>query len=84
MIELMSNNPAKIFSLKTKGSLKKGNPADITVIDPQLTKKVDKTKFYSKGKNTPFDGWKLTGWPVMTIVNGNVKYTEKDGIILNG
>lgn len=76
MIELMSCKPAEIFNLAGKGTLKIGNCADITVIDPKLTKKVDKTQFLSKGKNTPFDGWELTGWPVLTVVNGEVKYNS--------
>jgi len=76
MIQLMSCKPAEIFNLTGKGSLKIGNNADITVIDPKLTKKVDKTQFLSKGKNTPFDGWELTGWPVVTVVNGEVKYNS--------
>jgi len=76
MIELMSAKPAEIFGLIGKGSLAIGNNADITVIDPKMTKKVDKTQFLSKGKNTPFDGWELTGWPVLTIVNGEVKFNR--------
>jgi dihydroorotase len=81
MVEAMSVAPAKVFGLG-KGTLAVGAVADITVIDPTLTKKVDKTKFYSKGKNTPFDGWELSGWPAMTIVKGVVKFTADQGIIL--
>ncbi|MDR2429048.1 MAG: dihydroorotase [Candidatus Margulisbacteria bacterium] len=79
LVELMSVNPARIFALD-KGALKPGAAADITVIDPRLTKKVDKTKFYSKGKNTPFDGWELSGWAAMTIVGGQIKYTPEKGV----
>ncbi|MDR1453461.1 MAG: dihydroorotase [Candidatus Margulisbacteria bacterium] len=81
LIELMSVNPARIFALD-KGTLKPGAAADLTVIDPRLTKKVDKTKFYSKGKNTPFDGWELSGWAAMTIVGGQIKYTAEKGVWL--
>ncbi|MDR1998038.1 MAG: dihydroorotase [Candidatus Margulisbacteria bacterium] len=81
LIELMSVNPAKIFALD-KGTLRPGSCADITVIDPELTKPVDKTKFYSKGRNTPFDGWPLCGWPDMTIVGGQVRYTQKAGVLV--
>ena len=80
MVELMSSNPSKIFGLK-KGSLKEGQPADITIIDPILEKKVDKKRFYSKGKNTPFNGWSLNGWPYMTIVRGAVKYDANKGLL---
>lgn len=76
MVELMSTKPAEIFNLTGKGTLAIGNNADITVIDPKMTKKVDKNEFLSKGRNTPFDGWELTGWPVLTIVNGEVKFNR--------
>lgn len=81
MVEAMSTKPSQVFGLN-KGSLAVGAVADITIIDPALTKKVDKTKFYSKGKNTPFDGWELSGWPYMTIVKGMIKFTADQGIIL--
>ncbi|GBR77316.1 dihydroorotase, partial [Candidatus Termititenax persephonae] len=81
LVELMSVNPARIFGLD-KGTLKPGALADITVVDPRITKKVDKTKFYSKGKNTPFDGWELSGWADMTIVAGKIKYTLDKGVWL--
>lgn len=81
MVEIMSTAPSKVFGLN-KGTLAVGAIADLTVIDPALTKKVDKTKFYSKGKNTPFDGWELSGWPYMTIVKGMVKFTADQGIIV--
>jgi dihydroorotase len=80
MVELMSTVPAKIFGLP-KGTLKEGSIADITVFDPAAERKVDKKKFYSKGKNTPFDGWKLSGWPHLTIVKGAVKYIADKGIL---
>ncbi len=75
MIDIMSCQPSKIFDLG-KGTLEVGATADITVIDPKLTRIVDKTLFFSKGKNTPFNGWELTGWPVLTIVNGEVKHNR--------
>ncbi|MBU0580895.1 MAG: dihydroorotase [Candidatus Margulisbacteria bacterium] len=73
MIELMSINPAKILRLK-KGTLKEGLDADITVLDIKTIKAVDPNKFHTKGKNTPFAGWKLKGWPSLTLVGGRVAY----------
>lgn len=81
LIELLSVNPAKIFGLP-KGTLQVGAAADLTVIDPRTERKVDKTKFYSKGKNTPFNGWKLSGWAAMTIVDGQIKYTQEKGVLI--
>jgi dihydroorotase len=56
--------------------------ADITVIDPDLKKKVVAKDFYSKGKNSPVDGKTYQGWPVMTIVDG--KIVMEDGKVKEG
>lgn len=64
-------NPARILGLEL-GTLGVGQAADITVIDPEKVARVDKERFYSMARNTPFDGWELKGWPVMTIVDGRV------------
>ncbi len=75
MVELMSVNPIKIFSLDG-GSLAKGQPAHLTIIDPTTEKEVNTTNFKSKGKNTPINGWKLKGWNFMTIVRGEIVYND--------
>ncbi len=71
LIEKVTVNPATVVKLD-KGTLKVGADADVTIIDPELTKVVDKAEFISKGKNTPFDGMELKGWPTTTIVGGKV------------
>ena len=81
LIELLSVNPAQIFGLH-KGTLAAGAAADITVIDPDTVRAVDKTKFYSKGKNTPFDGQRLCGWADLTIVGGQLKYSAAQGVLV--
>ncbi len=73
MIELMSVNPAKIFDLPA-GSLSLGAFADVVVFDPELEWTVDKSKFASISKNTVYNGWKLTGKTVMTIVDGKIVF----------
>lgn len=73
---LMSENPAKIFDLPKNGNLIKGANADITIIDLELTKKVTGEYLKTKCKWTPFEGMKLKGWPVMTIINGQVSYNN--------
>ena len=71
MVELMALNPAKILGLR-KGTLAVGADADVTVIDPEMTRTVDPDRFESRSRNTPFASWKLRGWPVMTFVGGRV------------
>jgi len=73
LIEKMSANPAKIMKLEM-GTLKKGYPADITVIDPERSWQVNVKKFRSKSRNSPYHGRRLTGRAIMTIVNGKVVY----------
>jgi dihydroorotase len=75
MVRLFTIGPADILGIH-KGTLDPGADADITVIDPELVKEVNPAKFYSKGKNTPFKGMTLRGWPWMTIVKGKVVYSD--------
>jgi dihydroorotase len=73
LVERMSTNPARIMGLDG-GRLKKGSPADITVIDPEAVWKVNVDKFRSKSRNSPYNGKRLTGRAIMTVVNGRVVY----------
>lgn len=73
MIAMMTINPARICSLKTKGFLSPGADADVTVIDPHQKWAIDVQQFKSKSRNCPFHGWKVTGRAVATIVSGDVK-----------
>ena len=79
IIEKMSVTPAKILKLDA-GNIEIGKIADLTVIDPEKTWKVDSNKFYSRGKFTPYDGVELKGKAVATIVNG--KIVMENGIIV--
>ncbi|MBN2458355.1 dihydroorotase [Candidatus Woesearchaeota archaeon] len=72
MVLKMSTNPAAILGLASKGSLAPGNDADITIIDPEKKETVDATEFESKARNTPFNGYEMTGVPAYTIVSGRV------------
>ena len=77
-VELFSAGPARLLGLARKGRLAAGADADLTILDPDLPVTVDKTRFESKGRNTPFDGWALRGGPVMTIVGGRIVYPFGD------
>jgi dihydroorotase len=54
------------------GTLQVGAPADVTVLNPERRVRVTAAQLYSKSKNTPFDGWELTGCAVLTMVDGRV------------
>ena len=69
----MSGNPARILGLEG-GEIAEGAAADLTIADLEEEWTVDSSKFLSKGKNTPFNGRKLSGSIKYTIVDGNVKY----------
>ena len=73
LVEAMSTLPARILGID-RGTLRQGSPADVTVIDPDRTWKVDVGAFRSKSINSPFHGWTLRGRAVATIVGGRVKY----------
>lgn len=76
VVELTSINPARIFRIKNKGMIKEGFDADLTIIDMDLLKRVDPDRMFSKCGWNPYEGLKLRGWPVMTIVNGNIVFEE--------
>ncbi len=71
LVTMLSINPARILGLE-KGTLAVGADADITVLDPDLEATIDVSTFRSKSRNSPFDGWRLRGWPVVTLVGGRV------------
>lgn len=77
MAERMSTAPAKILGLQDKGSVSEGKIADLVVFDPRREYEIDTDTFRSKGKNTPFEGWKVKGDVKYTLVDGNVVYENE-------
>lgn len=79
-VELLSVNPARLLGLSSKGRIAPGADADLTILDLDHEVTVDRSRFESKGRNTPFDGWRLRGAAVMTIVKGRVVHPfDHDG-----
>ncbi len=73
MAELLSLNPARILGLPG-GQLRPGSPADITVIDPELSWRVTPEGLKSRSKNSPFLGWEMKGAAILTLVRGRVAF----------
>lgn len=71
LLDKWTKAPARVFGLDT-GHLEVGKTADLVLIDLEEERIVDPNTFASKGRNTPFAGWKLQGWPTLTIVGGRV------------
>ena len=76
LIERMSTAPARIFRLPG-GTLAPGAPADVTISDPAAEWTVDPARFYSRSRNTPFAGRRLTGRAEVTIVRGQIVYQRE-------
>lgn len=76
LVRLTSYVPAKLLKLETKGQLKEGYDADITIFDPNLEYVYEKGSIVSKSKNTPFIGKKLKGKVMYTIVGGRIVYEK--------
>jgi len=75
IVELFTSGPARVFDLRGRGSLAKGNHADVTIFDPKKRWTFEAAKSRSLSRNTPFDGWQVTGKVVATIVGGKVVYS---------
>ena len=74
IVELFTSGPARCFDFRGRGSLARGSIADVTIFDPKKKWTFEAAKSLSKSRNTPFDGWQVTGKVVATIVGGTVVY----------
>ncbi|MEE0230111.1 MAG: dihydroorotase [Peptococcaceae bacterium] len=79
IVSIMSCKPAELLRID-RGSLSVGKVADVMIFDPHVEKVVDPQSFYSKGKNCPYAGEKLRGWPKMVLREGRI--VLKDGAIV--
>ena len=78
VVQLLSEKPAEIFNLKDLGRLERGKKADIVVVDIKRKFRIDASKFHSKAKYSPFNGWEVQGKPVKTFVNGSLIMDEQN------
>ena len=76
LINLMCENPCKIFGIKNKGYIKEGFDADLTIADMNKEVVIKDEMIASKCGWTPFNNYKVKGFPVGTIVNGNLVMSD--------
>ena len=78
LVDLWSHGPHRIHKIHNKGQLKIGYDGDVTLVD--LKKEMTITNAQQKSKTgwTPFDGLKVKGWPVMTMIRGNIVMREDE------
>jgi len=76
LLEYLTTKPAQVFGFEF-GKLEVGAPADLVLIDLKKEQKIDKESFVSKGKNTPFNGIVCSGWPQLTMYNGEIVWQEE-------
>jgi dihydroorotase len=77
LIAKLTRVPARILDLPC--GLKPGMPADLLIFDPHCRYKVDAAQFRSKSRNSPFDGWTLSGKAMLTMVAGRIVFESKPG-----
>ena len=80
LINLVCENPVKIFGIQNKGFIREGYDADFTIVEMNKTIKIENKKIESKCGWSPFDGFEFKGAPVATFIAGIIKM--KDGEII--
>lgn len=76
LTQLISENPARVFSAKNKGKIALGYDADFTIVDLKKTKMISNSWIRSRVGWTVYDGMKVQGWPMMTILKGKLAMRE--------
>ena len=72
LLRLMCENPCRLFGIQNKGRLAPGFDADLSVLDLKAQRRICNSQMATRSGWTPFDGWRVTGWPIMTFVNGQL------------
>jgi dihydroorotase len=82
-VQMVTENPRRIFGAQNKGRIAVGFDADFTVVDLKKTRTIENKWIASRSGWTPYDGMKVTGWPTHTILLGKT-VMENDQLILPG
>jgi dihydroorotase len=80
-VEMVTENPRRVFGIKNKGRLRQGYDADVTIVDLKKTKTIDNSWIASRCGWTPFHGMTVTGWMTHTIVSGQL-VMEDDQVLM--
>ena len=75
-VDLTAAGPQRIFGIQNKGRIALGYDGDLTVVDLKAQRTIKSSWIVSKCGWTPYDGMKVTGWPMMTILKGDVVMRE--------
>ncbi|MCW5771608.1 MAG: dihydroorotase [Rhodospirillaceae bacterium] len=75
-VDLTSAGPQRLFNLAAKGRVVLGYDADLTIVDLAAKRRIENAWIASKCGWTPFDGMTVTGWPMATVVRGNIVMRE--------
>jgi dihydropyrimidinase len=80
-VEVTSTNAAKLFGLyPRKGAVAVGSDADLVIFDPALTRTVEGSMLKSNADYSVYEGWQVTGWPVLTLRRGEIVYSDDEVI----
>lgn len=78
VVEWLCHGPTEVYDIADRGRLEENNWADLTLIDPEMTREVTDADQFSRCGWTPLRGRTLTGWPTETWVNGRLAYRRED------
>ena len=84
IVKWMCAGPAKVYGIKNKGSLVEGFDGDLTLVDLENNRVIQDSDTWTKVGWTPYAGMELTGWPIYTIVDGNIVHKREIGGSLRG
>lgn len=82
VVRWMCERPARLYGIEGRGAILPGWPADLAVVDLEHTERVGARGYFTKCGWSPYDGMALTGWPMMTMVAGQIAY--RDGEVFDG
>lgn len=76
VVKWMCEKPVELYQVKNKGYIREGYDADLVLVDMGKQKQIKNGELMTKVNWSPYDGWKTKGWPVTTIVNGNIVFQD--------